>query len=33
MTKLREKMSMDLELKNYSTKTIESYIYHVKKYA
>lgn len=33
MTKLREKMRMDLELKNYSPKTIESYIRHVKRYA
>lgn len=33
MTKLREKMRMDLELKNYSPKTIEAYIRHVKRYA
>lgn len=33
MTRLREKMRMDLELKNYSPKTKEAYISHVKRYA
>lgn len=33
MSTLREKMSMDLQLKNYSSKTQQAYINHVKRYS
>jgi len=33
MSKLREKMKMDLELRGYSPKTVYSYLKYVKQYA
>lgn len=33
MSILREKMSMDLQFKNYSPKTQQAYMHHVKRYS